>query len=730
MSSTQRLDTTKREAQRRKNRAGSRGARRGVILVLALCGLLSAQPAVHAGIAAGGRPLSLGDGTNSRLNQQRIAPLLQQLQRPVDRRNPWGQRSGLGLGSAAAARAKLAEIRARVQKAIDLAKKRMSPACGRWLQQQFNRGNVCISWGMGAFGAMRPDGSTRKLATERIALNPCELLRDPLRGGVVDCLGAGLINTAETLVHETLHAAQSWVGTGATSSEARVAAARQADCNEIEAHLMNAEWARAFREALCDRNLVDPRVALPATGLDAEIRCLLQELRDRRTAAERAVIIPALKTRLQQVEGSDRRMAQRYRARKNAWTRYLRSGDLPRLIRDLNAIAASAVRRGGRLEAFEAEGNVIVVRGGSETEEVIGTRFETIEDLAVLEGEDGVVLLAAGTEAGQVSVVAYRSAGQGPFVATEETLLVRPDARLGAGVQLVPEPDPQDLEQPRLLMLGENRLFGVDYDAVDGEAGATVVPVSEPFAFLPIATAYLFDVGVGHGEVFGISGDEMFRTALPGVSLPVFRDLDGDGYFETFGEETHEERTTFPPTFAAAELVAGIGSVAGYGVRGVPLEALGVDEGTGAVRPLGPSVAGRGLDEAVELILDEPLRAGEVVLLVDGESGRVSEDLRVSEEPGGEPAFRRGDANGDGRVDISDAVALLGCLFRGDPCGTCEDASDVNDDGGLDIADPVTALDAIFRGGAQPPSPGTSNCGEDPTEDGLGCEDDASCAAS
>ena len=38
--------------------------------------------------------------------------------------------------------------------------------------------------------------------------------------------------------------------------------------------------------------------------------------------------------------------------------------------------------------------------------------------------------------------------------------------------------------------------------------------------------------------------------------------------------------------------------------------------------------------------------------------------------------FRRGDANSDGKVDISNAVAVLGLLFLGRVTQSCPDAAD------------------------------------------------------
>ena len=83
--------------------------------------------------------------------------------------------------------------------------------------------------------------------------------------------------------------------------------------------------------------------------------------------------------------------------------------------------------------------------------------------------------------------------------------------------------------------------------------------------------------------------------------------------------------------------------------------------------------------------------------------------------------FRRGDANADGRTDISDAVEVLRFLFAGTAAPLCEDAADANDDGSVNVADAVSLLAYLFGGGPPPPAPFAS-CGFDPSDgEGLTC---------
>lgn len=87
------------------------------------------------------------------------------------------------------------------------------------------------------------------------------------------------------------------------------------------------------------------------------------------------------------------------------------------------------------------------------------------------------------------------------------------------------------------------------------------------------------------------------------------------------------------------------------------------------------------------------------------------------------PAFRRGDANGDGALDVSDAVEVLGFLFSGTATLGCLDAADMNASGVLDVTDAVYWLGFLFLGGPPPPAPFTG-CGQ---AEKLGCGSYSGC---
>ena len=92
----------------------------------------------------------------------------------------------------------------------------------------------------------------------------------------------------------------------------------------------------------------------------------------------------------------------------------------------------------------------------------------------------------------------------------------------------------------------------------------------------------------------------------------------------------------------------------------------------------------------------------------------------VSPVGSGSRRFIRGDSDGDGHLNITDAVFTLTYLFLGGVHPPCEDAADVDDLGTLGLTDSVYLLNHLFLGGPEPPAP-YPTAGVDPTEDALGC---------
>ena len=77
--------------------------------------------------------------------------------------------------------------------------------------------------------------------------------------------------------------------------------------------------------------------------------------------------------------------------------------------------------------------------------------------------------------------------------------------------------------------------------------------------------------------------------------------------------------------------------------------------------------------------------------------------------------FKRGDTDGNGVVEMSDAIAVLEFLFLGGPAPPCFDAADADDSNDLDVSDGVRVLGWLFLGTEPPSFPGPTTCGSDST---------------
>ena len=134
---------------------------------------------------------------------------------------------------------------------------------------------------------------------------------------------------------------------------------------------------------------------------------------------------------------------------------------------------------------------------------------------------------------------------------------------------------------------------------------------------------------------------------------------------------------------------------------------------------LAPAVGGPGF--YVGYVSDLDGDANQIPATADGASNQI---LSVTAEPPPPPVedFFRGDADGNGRINVVDGVLIiqiavgnLGARYN------CEDALDSNDDGANNLSDAIPVLVWYFQNGAALPAP-FLGCGADPTDDALGCE--------
>ncbi|MBI4602132.1 MAG: hypothetical protein HY721_09250 [Planctomycetes bacterium] len=92
------------------------------------------------------------------------------------------------------------------------------------------------------------------------------------------------------------------------------------------------------------------------------------------------------------------------------------------------------------------------------------------------------------------------------------------------------------------------------------------------------------------------------------------------------------------------------------------------------------------------------------------------------------PKFHRGDADDNGRLELTDAIRILGFLFLGGAAPTCQDAADADDNAQLQLTDAIRVLGYLFLGGLPPAPPGPpgGECGPDAGGE-LGCDSYNNC---
>lgn len=233
-------------------------------------------------------------------------------------------------------------------------------------------------------------------------------------------------------------------------------------------------------------------------------------------------------------------------------------------------------------------------------------------------------------------------------------------------------------------------------DAVGGTGLTAEVPVT--LEILPDNHVVAWSYGVCH-DPSALSLEQM----IPGDDLAALNDGDGP---EFSGVELFDSGWTAAVLisfFILSEEQVGEVRVAEYTVL-APL---------GTITPL----------EFCDTLGDPPV----AITIVEGTSA-TSIPTTVAGSMEVVPAFRRGDADADGVVNVlADAIYLLSFGFMGGPPPPCDDAVDVDDNGVLNsLSDGLALLSYGFLGGPPPAPPGIV-CGVDPTPDVLGCTTYSDC---
>ena len=106
--------------------------------------------------------------------------------------------------------------------------------------------------------------------------------------------------------------------------------------------------------------------------------------------------------------------------------------------------------------------------------------------------------------------------------------------------------------------------------------------------------------------------------------------------------------------------------------------------------------------------------------LVAAGGGRLFSELVRIKARDPSRLFLRGDADDNGRLDLTDASFTLNFLFLAGTRPACEDALDADDNAQLDLNDALVVLNYLFLNGETPALP-FPDPGVDPTADGIDC---------
>lgn len=252
----------------------------------------------------------------------------------------------------------------------------------------------------------------------------------------------------------------------------------------------------------------------------------------------------------------------------------------------------------------------------------------------------------------------------------------------------------------------------------------------------PSATFSVRDALLGTGEPdFGV-----FPANFLAIGA-VDGDQDADVQFDFVGYKTgvHSPTATECPVVENHAPTARIDAIPGRsltldgGAAEVTLDGSGSDDGDGGSQGLvytweqvtGPAVEILGGSrEDTFRVRFSASGSYRFQLLVDDGSPLLGTDVAtidilVRDESGPDDDFRRGDFDGNGRVQITDAVNVFSYLFLGGAEPLCFDAADADDDGAIKITDGIRVLNTLFLGADSVEPPGILDCGPDPGADSF-----------
>ena len=108
------------------------------------------------------------------------------------------------------------------------------------------------------------------------------------------------------------------------------------------------------------------------------------------------------------------------------------------------------------------------------------------------------------------------------------------------------------------------------------------------------------------------------------------------------------------------------------------------------------------MDITTNTRIQDKKKLGVVALLIDKNSGKIvnAAKFKFEKDSGSGQGLSKGDANGDGNVTITDAVAIVNKILGNESADFKFAAADVNGDGEITISDAVGVVNIILNQGA------------------------------
>jgi hypothetical protein len=190
-------------------------------------------------------------------------------------------------------------------------------------------------------------------------------------------------------------------------------------------------------------------------------------------------------------------------------------------------------------------------------------------------------------------------------------------------------------------------------------------------------------------------GGLMYNGACYSVDLYGARGEKTFQSYHIFGDASLAVRTDMPEPLTVVH-----GSVIQRGAASFEVTVTGV-EGALCALSRESKLIGYGYTDATGYVLiqlDQPITGSAPLGLVVTAYNKITyrAEITVSE------AYTVGDANGDGLIDVADAIFILNYLFKAGPAPDPLQAADCNCDQMVDLGDAIYLLNYLFKGGPPP----------------------------